>query len=214
MKDYQHAFIEFAVEQKALCFGKFTLKSGRVSPYFFNAGLFNNGESLARLGKYYAQTIIDSGTDYDVLYGPAYKGIPLVAATAIALSQATRQSTPYAFNRKEAKDHAEGGTTVGATLSGNVIIIDDVISAGISVAESVDLIRRHDARPAGVFIALDRQERDRDSSLSATQQIEQSYDLPVHAIVTLDKLIEFLATSGDHGEHLTAISQYKISYGC
>lgn len=214
MKDYQRAFIEFAIKQKALCFGEFTLKSGRISPYFFNAGLFNNGQSLERIGQHYAQSIIDSGIAHDVIYGPAYKGIPLAAATSIALFRANDQPTPYAFNRKEAKDHAEGGSLVGAELSGDVIIIDDVISAGISIGESVDVIRHHNANPAAVFIALDRKERDQNSAMSATQRAEQKYGFPVHAIVTLDELIEFLASTGAHKKQLTAINQYKLKYGC
>ena len=159
MQDYQKEFLDFALNTGVLRFGEFTLKSGRISPYFFNAGLFNTGRSLAQLGKYYAQTIVDSGIEFDVLYGPAYKGIPLAAVTAAALAEYHNIDIPYAFNRKEAKDHGEGGTIVGHELTGKILIIDDVISAGTSVRESVDIIQQQGAQAGGVVIALDRQER-------------------------------------------------------
>ncbi|MEW8211242.1 MAG: orotate phosphoribosyltransferase, partial [Candidatus Thiodiazotropha taylori] len=177
MQDYQREFLDFALDVEVLRFGEFTLKSGRVSPYFFNAGLFNTGASLARLGRYYAQAIVDSGIEFDVLYGPAYKGIPLAAVTAAALYDQHGLDLPYAFNRKEAKDHGEGGVIVGHPLEGRIIIIDDVISAGTSVRESVEIIKHEQATPAGVVIALDRQERGQ-GERSAIQEVEADYGLP------------------------------------
>ena len=174
MQDYQSSFLKFAIETGVLRFGEFTLKSGRKSPYFFNSGLFNSGKSLAELGRYYAAAIIDSKLEFDLLFGPAYKGIPLVAAIGIALADRHNRDVPYAFNRKEAKDHGEGGTIVGAELKGRILIVDDVISAGTSVRESVELIKAHQAIPAGVMIALDRQEKGA-ANISAIQEIEQNY---------------------------------------
>ncbi|MCU7922687.1 MAG: orotate phosphoribosyltransferase, partial [Candidatus Thiodiazotropha sp. (ex Dulcina madagascariensis)] len=191
MQDYQREFLDFALDVGVLRFGEFTLKSGRVSPYFFNAGLFNSGASLARLGRYYAQTIVDSGIPFDVLYGPAYKGIPLAAVTAAALYDQHGIDTPYAFNRKEAKDHGEGGVIVGHALQGRILIIDDVISAGTSVRESVEIIHTQQATPAGVVIALDRQERGR-GERSAIQEVAHDYGMPVSAIVRLEQLVEYL----------------------
>lgn len=212
MLSYQHEFIEYALEQNVLCFGEFTLKSGRISPYFFNSGLFNNGESLSSLGKYYAAAINSSAVQFDMLFGPAYKGIPLVSATAIALSQDYQKNIPYCFDRKEAKDHGEGGLTVGAQLQGRVLIIDDVISAGTSINHSVRLIQKAGAIPAGVAISLDRQERGQ-NTLSAVQEVEQRHNLKVVSIITLENLIEYLQTRTDPAEYLEKIAQYRQQYG-
>jgi len=212
MQDYQREFIAFALEVSVLRFGEFTLKSGRQSPYFFNTGLFNTGKSLARLGRYYAQAIVDSGIGFDVLYGPAYKGIPLAAVTAAALYDNHGIDIPYAFNRKEAKDHGEGGVIVGHPLDGRVLIIDDVISAGTSVRESVDIIQAASARPAGVVIALDRQERGKGEK-SAVQEVEQDIGVPVAAIARLEHLVEFLGEKPQMKDHLVAIEKYRATYG-
>ncbi|BAU50094.1 orotate phosphoribosyltransferase [Sulfurifustis variabilis] len=211
MKPYQRAFLEFAIDCEALHFGSFTLKSGRISPYFFNSGLFNTGGRLARLGRFYADAIEDSGLDFDMVYGPAYKGIPLATATAAALAERGRD-VPYAFNRKEAKKHAEGGLIVGAPLAGRVLIVDDVISAGTSVRESVDIINTLGARPAGVAIALDRQERGQ-GTLSAVQEVEKDLGLRVVSIADLDTLLSWLAQKDGVEEHLEAISAYRRQYG-
>ena len=212
MQDYQREFLEFALEKGVLRFGEFTLKSGRKSPYFFNTGLFNTGGSLARLGRYYARTIVDAGIGFDVLYGPAYKGIPLAAVTAAALFDNHGMDVPYAFNRKEAKDHGEGGIVVGHALEGRVLIIDDVISAGTSVRESVEIIRGEGAEPAGVVIALDRQEKGKGEK-SAVQEVEQDIGVPVAAIARLQHLVEFLETDADRTDHLAAIRRYRETYG-
>jgi orotate phosphoribosyltransferase len=213
MQAYQREFLEFALDTGVLRFGEFTLKSGRVSPYFFNAGLFDSGASLARLGRFYAQAIVDSGIDFDLLYGPAYKGIPLAAVTAAALFDHHGRDVPYAFNRKEVKDHGEGGIIVGHALEGRrALVIDDVISAGTSVRESVDIIRAQGAQPAGVVIALDRQERGK-GERSAIQEVEQDYGLTVAAIARLDDLVTFLQVRGDSPEHLAAIEAYRERYG-
>ncbi|HFE32175.1 MAG TPA: orotate phosphoribosyltransferase [Gammaproteobacteria bacterium] len=212
MQDYQREFLDFAIDVGVLRFGEFTLKSGRVSPYFFNSGLFNTGSSLARLGRYYAQAVVDSGIDFDMIYGPAYKGIPLAAALAIALADHHDRDLPYAFNRKEAKDHGEGGVIVGAPLKGRVLIIDDVISAGTSVRESVDIIQASGAAPAGVVIALDRQERGKGET-SAIQEVERDYGLTVASIVQLSNLVEYLGKSTDMAGHLAAIRAYRERYG-
>lgn len=213
MKDYQKEFVAFALEAGVLSFGEFTLKSGRRSPYFFNTGLFNSGERLRRLGEFYADTINDSGRRFDVLFGPAYKGIPLVSATVVALAARYGRDAPFAFNRKEVKDHGEGGRVIGAPLAGDVAIIDDVISAGTSVAESVALIETSGARPAAVFIALDRQERGRDSRSSAAREVSDRYGIPVHAIATLDTLVEYLKAEAADSAHLDALSDYRGRYG-
>jgi orotate phosphoribosyltransferase len=210
MQPYQHEFLDFALDVGVLRFGEFTLKSRRVSPYFFNAGLFNTGASLARLGRYYARAIVDSGIAFEVLYGPAYKGIPLAAVTAAALYDQHGLDIPYAFNRKEVKDHGEGGVIVGHPLEGRVMIIDDVISAGTSIRESVEIIKGLNATPAGVVIALDRQER---GERSAIQEVEADYSLPVTAIVRLQQLIEYLAQKPDAGESLDRIRAYREQYG-
>jgi orotate phosphoribosyltransferase len=212
MQDYQRSFLKFALEKEVLRFGEFTLKSGRLSPYFFNTGLFNTGASLAELGRYYAQTIVDSGIQFDVLYGPAYKGIPLAAVTAAALADNHDIDVAYAFNRKEAKDHGEGGIIVGHPLEGRVLIIDDVISAGTSVRESVDIIHSENAEPAGVVIALDRQERGQGEK-SAVQEVESDMGIPVCAIARLEDLITFVGDSPDYNDWLKPILAYSEEYG-
>jgi len=212
MKDYQRQFIEFALETGVLRFGSFTLKSGRISPYFFNSGLFNTGTSLARLGQFYAQAITDSKLDYDVLFGPAYKGIPLASTTVVALAEHHQRDVPYIFNRKEKKNHGEGGQLVGASLAGKVLIIDDVISAGTSVRESVSIIKAESARPAGVIIALDRQERGQDSC-SAIQEVEAEHHIPVVSIICLNDLLSYLNNSTDLAEYLPAVEAYRQGYG-
>jgi orotate phosphoribosyltransferase len=212
MQDHQREFIDFALETGVLRFGEFTLKSGRTSPYFFNAGLFNSGSSLARLGRFYARTIVDSGIEFDVLYGPAYKGIPLAAVTAAALFDQHGIDVPYAFNRKEAKTHGEGGSIVGHALQGRIAIIDDVITAGTAIRESMEIISGLGATPAAVFIALDRQERGQ-GELSAIQEVERDYDMPVAAITRLEELIGYLEKRGDAGEDLERITSYRAEYG-
>ena len=212
MQDYQREFLDFAVEAGVLKFGEFTLKSGRISPYFFNAGLFNNGASLARLGRFYAQAIIDSGISFDLLFGPAYKGIPLASITCAALYEQHGVNTPYAFNRKEAKDHGEGGSIVGHPMSGRILIIDDVITAGTAIREAMEIIQAQGATPAGVVIALDRQERGQ-ADRSAIQEVEQTYDIPVAAIVRLEHLISYLEERKGSEEALSRIRSYRKSYG-
>ena len=212
MQDYQREFLDFALRLGVLKFGQFTLKSGRISPYFFNAGLFNTGASLARLGRFYAQAIVDSGIQFDLLYGPAYKGIPLAAVTAAALYDQHGIDRPYAFNRKETKAHGEGGSIVGHELSGRVLIIDDVITAGTAIRESMDIIRAQGAEPAAVVIALDRQERGQ-GERSAIQEVEQEYGLPVAAIVRLEHIIGYLQDSAESGAALEHIRQYRLQYG-
>ncbi len=212
MQDYQHDFIKFAINQGVLKFGEFTLKSGRVSPYFFNAGLFNSGASLAALGKFYAQTIVDSGIEFDVIFGPAYKGIPLAAVTAFALSEFHGRDVPYVFNRKEAKAHGEGGTLVGAELKGKILIIDDVITAGTAIREVMSIIQDNGAEPAGVVIALNRQERGK-GELSAIQEVERDYGMPVASIVDLKQVLTFVENEAELAEHVEAVSQYRDTYG-
>ena len=204
-------FIAFACRQGVLRFGEFKTKAGRLSPYFFNAGLFNDGASLSRLTEFYARRILASGLRFDVLFGPAYKGIPLAAGTAITLA-GLGHNMPYAYNRKEAKDHGEGGTLVGAPLTGRVLIIDDVISAGTSVRESVDLIRAAGATPAAVVIALDRQERGQ-GALSAVQEVENNYGIPVLSVASLTDLIDYLAGHPELENKLAAVRAYRASYG-
>lgn len=211
MSDYKAEFVEFAIASQVLCFGEFKTKAGRMSPYFFNAGLFNDGYRLRRLGEFYAKAIVDSGIAFDVLFGPAYKGIPLAASVAIALA-GMGKNVPFAFNRKEAKDHGEGGTVVGAALTGRVLIVDDVISAGTSVRESVDLIRSAGAEPAGVVIALDRMERGTGKQ-SAVQEVREIYGIPVVAVVTLDNLVGFLERDADRQQELQAVAAYRAIYG-
>jgi len=214
MQEYQKAFIEFVIRHGILRFGSFTLKSGRTSPYFFNAGLFNTGKALAFIGNSYAAALAESGLDYDLLFGPAYKGIPLVSVTAAALAERHGMDKPYCFNRKEAKAHGEGGTTVGAALQGRVMIVDDVITAGTAVREVMAMMDEAGAQPAGILVALDRQERGT-GSLSAIQEIEEQYGIPVLRIVTLAQIIDYLEANGDAGltANLAAIKDYRAQYG-
>ena len=212
MHNYQREFLDFAIATGVLRFGEFTLKSGRLSPYFFNSGLFDSGGSIARLGRFYAAALQNSGIAYDMLFGPAYKGIPLAVATSIALADHHQRDIPYAFNRKEAKKHGEGGTTVGASLTGRVMIIDDVISAGTSVRESVAIIKAAGAAPAGVIIALDRQERGT-GALSAIQEVETAYGIHVASIVNLESLIKYLSTQPHMATALEKIRAYQQQYG-
>jgi orotate phosphoribosyltransferase len=211
MSDFRQEFIDFAVARGVLCFGEFRTKAGRLSPYFFNAGLFNDGETLRLLGQFYAKAILAADTAFDVLFGPAYKGIPLVTATSIALAGFGR-NLPFCFNRKEAKDHGEGGLTVGAPLAGRVLIVDDVISAGTSVRESVDIIRTAGGQPAGVLIALDRMERG-SGKLSATQEVQHQFRIPVMSIATLDDVANFLRARAQMAEHLQSIQRYRKEFG-
>jgi orotate phosphoribosyltransferase len=204
-------FIELAIARNALCFGEFRTKAGRLSPYFFNSGLFHDGASLRALGQFYAKAALAAKLEFDMLFGPAYKGIALVAAAAIALAEMGR-SLPYAFNRKETKDHGEGGTIIGAPLAGGVLIVDDVISAGTSVRESVDLIRAAGARPRGVVIALDRMERGL-GELSAVQEVNRVYELPVVSIACLDDVLAYLRGRADLGANLRAVEAYRRQYG-
>ncbi|HGN1021935.1 TPA: orotate phosphoribosyltransferase [Proteus mirabilis] len=212
MKAYQRHFIELALAKNVLKFGEFTLKSGRVSPYFFNAGLFNTGRDLALLGQFYAQTLIDNHVPCDVLFGPAYKGIPIATTTAVALVEHHDMDVPYCFNRKEAKDHGEGGTLVGSPLTGNVVIVDDVITAGTAIRELMEIIKQHDATLSGVLLSLDRQEKGR-GSLSAIQELERDYQCQVYSIITLDDLISYLTESETLSAHLPAVKAYRERYG-
>ena len=209
--NFRQQFIQFVVAQKVLYFGEFKTKAGRMSPYFFDAGLFYDGLSLQRLARFYAKAILAAGIEFDMLFGPAYKGIPLVAAVAIALADEGR-NVRYSFNRKEAKDHGEGGSVVGAPLAGRVLIIDDVISAGTSVRESVEIIRAAGAAPCGVAIALDRMERGT-GELSAVQEVERLYQMPVISIATLDNLVTYLQSDGKMVSNLTAVNKYRAQYG-
>ncbi len=211
MKDYQHEFIDFAIEAGVLRFGDFTLKSGRTSPYFFNAGLFNTGAQLARLGRFYAQAITDSKIGFDVLFGPAYKGIPLAAATSIALADHHQRNVPWCFNRKEAKDHGEGGNLVGSDLAGRILVIDDVITAGTAIRESVDIIQAAGATLSGVVIALDRQERGQ-GDRSAIQEVEQSLGVNVTSIIQLEHLLEYLQDKPGHEQDVAKIQVYREQY--
>lgn len=212
MQAYQREFIQFALERGVLRFGEFTLKSGRVSPYFFNAGLFDSGLALAKLGRFYAQALMDSGVSYDVLFGPAYKGIPLAATTAVALAEQHQRDVPWCFNRKEAKLHGEGGSLVGAPLAGKVLIVDDVITAGTAIREVMQIIQAQDAQAAGVLIALDRQERGT-GELSAIQEVERDFNIPVLSIVSLQQVLQFLAESPELKQHLPAVERYRENYG-
>ncbi len=212
MHDYQREFIEFAIQRGVLRFGEFELKSGRISPYFFNAGLFNSGEALARLGRYYAAAIENAALEYDVMLGPAYKGIPLVSTTSVALANDYGRDVPYVFNRKVVKDHGEGGNLVGSPLQGRVLIVDDVISAGTAIREVMKLIKEAGATPAAVVIALDRQERG-SGTLSAIQQVQQDYGMPVVSIITLADLIAYLQQQGGYDQQLAAMRRYHQQYG-
>jgi orotate phosphoribosyltransferase len=212
MKGYQREFIAFAIEKQVLKFGEFTLKSGRVSPYFFNAGLFKTGSDLAKLGRFYAAAIVDSDIRFDVLFGPAYKGIPIATTTAVALAEYHNIDTPYCFNRKEAKNHGEGGNLVGSTLEGNVLLVDDVITAGTAIRESMSLIQQHSAQLTGVLIALDRQERGQ-GQLSAIQEVERDFNIQVVSIVSLSDVMHYLEQDSTLNTHLNAVKAYRQTYG-
>ncbi|QJR80909.1 orotate phosphoribosyltransferase [Alteromonas pelagimontana] len=212
MKDFQREFIEFAIAREVLKFGEFTLKSGRKSPYFFNAGLFNRGGDLAKLGRYYAAALMDSGIAFDVLFGPAYKGIPIATTTAVALADQYAVDTPYCFNRKEAKTHGEGGNLVGSPLAGRVMLVDDVITAGTAIRESMALIEKNEASLAGVLIALDRQERGQ-GNLSAIQEVERDFNTQVVSIVSLADVVAYLQESDSHRDAISAINRYRENYG-
>ncbi|WP_057425251.1 orotate phosphoribosyltransferase [Pseudomonas amygdali] len=212
MQAYQRDFIRFAIDRGVLRFGEFTLKSGRTSPYFFNAGLFNTGSALAQLGRFYAAAVVESGIAFDVLFGPAYKGIPLASATAVALAEHHDRDLPWCFNRKEAKAHGEGGSLVGSPLTGNVLIIDDVITAGTAIREVMQIIKDQDATAAGVLIALNRQERG-NGELSAIQEVERDFGIPVVSIVSLNQVLEFLPDDPQLKQHLPAVEAYRAQFG-
>ena len=212
MKAYQREFIEFALSKQVLKFGEFTLKSGRKSPYFFNAGLFNSGRDLAKLGRFYAAALMDAGISYDVLFGPAYKGIPIASATAVQLAEVHDQDVPWCFNRKEAKDHGEGGNLVGSPLQGRIMLVDDVITAGTAIRESMDIIKANGAELAGVLIALDRQEKGK-GELSAIQEVERDYQAKVIAIITLGDLIRYLEEKPEMADALAQVRDYRAQYG-
>ncbi len=212
MKAFQREFIEFAIERGVLKFGEFTLKSGRVSPYFFNAGLFNRGGDLAKLGRFYADALVDAGVEFDVLFGPAYKGIPIATTTAVALADHHNLDVPYCFNRKEAKTHGEGGNLVGSALEGRVMLVDDVITAGTAIRESMTLIEQQKASLSGVLIALDRQERGK-GELSAIQEVERDFNTRVISIVSLADVVTYLTEKGGHDTQISAINTYRKNYG-
>ena len=212
MKAYQREFIEFALSKQVLKFGEFTLKSGRKSPYFFNAGLFNSGRDLAKLGRFYAAALMDAGIPYDVLFGPAYKGIPIASATAVQLAEVHDQDVPWCFNRTEAKDHGEGGNLVGTPLKGRIMLVDDVITAGTAIRESMDIIKANGAELAGVLIALDRQEKGK-GELSAIQEVERDYQAKVIAIITLGDLIRYLEEKPEMADSLAQVRAYRAQYG-
>ncbi|MBN1083950.1 orotate phosphoribosyltransferase [Erwinia aphidicola] len=212
MKAWQRQFIEFAINKQVLKFGEFTLKSGRKSPYFFNAGLFNTGRDLALLGRFYAQALVDSGIDFDLVFGPAYKGIPIATTTVVALADHHDRDVPYCFNRKEAKDHGEGGTLVGSPLQGKIMLVDDVITAGTAIRESMEIIAANDATLAGVLISLDRQERGR-GAISAIQEVERDYGCKVISIITLKELIAYLEEKPELADHLVAVREYRSEFG-
>ncbi|ENM3792709.1 orotate phosphoribosyltransferase [Vibrio cincinnatiensis] len=212
MKAYQREFIEFALEKEVLKFGEFTLKSGRKSPYFFNAGLFNTGRDLARLGRFYAAALVDSGIHYDVLFGPAYKGIPIATTTAVALADHHDVDTPYCFNRKEAKDHGEGGNLVGSPLQGRIMLVDDVITAGTAIRESMEIIQANGADLAGVLVAIDRQEKGK-GELSAIQEVERDFGCSIVSIISLTDLVTYLQEQGTNSDHLDAVKAYRAQYG-
>ncbi|WP_217515891.1 orotate phosphoribosyltransferase [Vibrio metschnikovii] len=212
MKAYQREFIEFALEKQVLKFGEFTLKSGRKSPYFFNAGLFNTGRDLARLGRFYAAALVDAGITFDVLFGPAYKGIPIATTTAVALADHHEIDTPYCFNRKEAKDHGEGGNLVGSPLEGRIMLVDDVITAGTAIRESMEIIQANGAQLAGVLVAIDRQEKGK-GELSAIQEVERDFGCQIISIVSLGDLVTYLKEQGSDAEQLAAVEAYRAQYG-
>ncbi|MDE1478499.1 orotate phosphoribosyltransferase [Xenorhabdus bovienii] len=211
MKAYQREFIELALKKQVLKFGEFTLKSGRKSPYFFNAGLFNTGRDLALIGRFYAAALLDSGISCDLLFGPAYKGIPIATTAAVALAEHHDIDMPYCFNRKEAKDHGEGGSLVGSPLQGNVVVVDDVITAGTAIRESMEIIKQHGATLSGVILCLDRQERGRET-LSAIQEVERDYHCKVFSIITLNDLISYLRENPDMQPYLAAVEAYRREY--
>ncbi len=212
MQDYQKAFLDFALQEQVIRFGDFTLKSGRQSPYFFNAGLFNTGRAMSQLGKFYAKALVSSGIGFDILFGPAYKGIPLATATAIALSEHHNMNVPWCFNRKEVKDHGEGGNIVGAALTGNAVIIDDVMTAGTAVREVMQIIEASDAKPAAVMIALDRQEKGK-GELSAIQEVERDFGIPVVSIVKLEHLLDYAQSNESIKHYAAPIREYRDKYG-
>lgn len=212
MKQFQRDFIEFALNRQVLKFGQFTLKSGRTSPYFFNAGLFNTGSDLAKLGRFYAAALQDAAIEFDVLFGPAYKGIPIATTTAVALADHYDRDVPYCFNRKEAKTHGEGGNVVGSPLKGRIMLVDDVITAGTAIRESMQLIQAQGAELSGVLVALDRQERGQ-GELSAIQEVERDFNTKVVAIISLPDLISYLADKPEMAEHLQAVKAYRAQYG-
>ena len=212
MKAYQRQFIEFALEKGVLKFGEFTLKSGRKSPYFFNAGLFNTGRDLARLGRFYAEALVDAGIEYDVLFGPAYKGIPIATTTAVALADHHDVDTPYCFNRKEAKAHGEGGNLVGSALEGRIMLVDDVITAGTAIRESMEIIKANGADLAGVLVAIDRQEKGK-GELSAIQEVERDFGCAVISIVSLGDVVSYLEEQDGMETHLEAVKAYRTEYG-
>ncbi len=216
MKDYQREFIEFALEKQVLRFGEFTLKSGRISPYFFNAGLFKTGGDLARLGRFYAATLVDANIDFDLVFGPAYKGIPIATTTTVALYDHHDLNVPYCFNRKEAKTHGEGGSLVGAELNGKIMLVDDVITAGTAIRESMEIIKAHGAELSGVLIALDRQEKGQ-GELSAIQEVERDFGTQVAAIVTLGDVVSYLeekiAEQPELADNLASINKYRQDFG-
>ncbi len=212
MKAYQREFIEFALERQVLRFGEFTLKSGRTSPYFFNAGLFNTGRDLARLGRFYAAALVDSGIEHDLLFGPAYKGIPIATTTAVALCEHHDIDVPYCFNRKEKKQHGEGGSLVGSELKGRVMLVDDVITAGTAIRESMEIIKAHEASLAGVLIALDRQEKGK-GELSAIQEVERDFGCEIVSIIKLEDLINYLSEKSGMEAQLESVSAYRDQYG-
>lgn len=214
LSEWQADFLSFAIEQGVLGFGEFTLKSGRVSPYFFNAGKFQTGDALDRLGRYYAQALIDSGLQFDMLFGPAYKGIPLGTTTVVSLNRDHQRSVPFAFNRKEAKDHGEGGELVGAPLHGRVVIVDDVITAGTAIREVQAILNKHpDAQLAGVVVAMDREEKAPDSELSAIGQLRAEFGIPIVPVIRFSQLVAFIRTRSDYGQYLPAIEAYRRQYG-
>jgi orotate phosphoribosyltransferase len=212
MKAFQQEFIEFALSRQVLKFGSFTLKSGRTSPYFFNAGLFNTGGDLAKLGRFYAAALVDAGIDFDVLFGPAYKGIPIATTTAVALAEHHDRDVPYCFNRKEAKTHGEGGSLVGSPLKGRIMLVDDVITAGTAIRESMEIIKAQGAELAGVLIALDRQERGK-GELSAIQEVERDFGTKVVSIIGLKDLIQYLEGKPELAAHLDAVKAYRAEFG-
>ncbi|OCG13562.1 orotate phosphoribosyltransferase [Gilliamella sp. App6-5] len=213
MKSYKSEFIEFALNRQALKFGEFTLKSGRKSPYFFNAGLFNTGKDLALLGRFYAAALMDANLEYDVIFGPAYKGIPIVSSTVVALSEHHNIDVPYCFNRKEAKDHGEGGNLVGSSIyQQRVMLVDDVITAGTAIRESMRILEDNQSKLAGVLICLDRQEKGR-GELSAIQEIKQTYHCNVISIITLDDLIQYLYQDPSRKDQVTQVEAYRAEYG-